>query len=355
MDGARDGAEGTHQAATRFAVVFLALATLVVSDGLIPAVAEGSGLGSSIASTRRSQANAERAMRKADERIATLKRARGDRGKRAKAAVRRLERMRDRRTAVRRRATSTSGRLRLARLDLGRQLAVRPDPSGVQSGSRPTARRDVKRLRAKVRQLERTTRKVERKARKALREKRLRSHSKAQFRQRIEGSATRREAAEARLGTAIRRMVGLAQARASRRSSVGPARTGFRKPARGSVTQRFGCTAAKRGRCLRFHDGVDIAAPSGTRIVASATGVVAYVGWSPWDRGRRAFIVIIGHPGGFESLYGHLLPVRRVRAGQRVRRGQVIGLMGSTGHSSGPHVHWEVRRGSKIIDPLRFR
>jgi murein DD-endopeptidase MepM/ murein hydrolase activator NlpD len=66
-------------------------------------------------------------------------------------------------------------------------------------------------------------------------------------------------------------------------------------------------------------------------------------------------MVIIGHRGGFESLYAHLRPVRRVRVGQLVRKGQTIGLMGSTGRSSGPHVHWEVRRGSSTIDPLRFR
>lgn len=355
MDRARGGAQGTHQGAERVVIAMLALTLLVVSDGLIPAPADASGLGSSIAATRRTQLRAERAMRRADERIADLKRARGERGQRARAAVRRLERVRERRAAVRKRSAVASGRLRLARRDLQRQLLARPDPAGLQLPGRPPAARDVRRLRAQVRHLARTSRTIERKARVALRQKRLRTRSTSRFRQRFEGNVRRREVAEATLGTAIRRMVDLAQARASRTSGVGPARTGFRRPAAGTLTQRFGCSAARRGRCLRFHDGVDIAARPGTRVTASASGVVAYVGWSPWDRGRRAFLVIVGHPGGFESLYAHLMPVRRVRAGQRVRRGQVIGLMGSTGQSTGPHVHWEVRRGGRAVDPLRLR
>ena len=67
-----------------------------------------------------------------------------------------------------------------------------------------------------------------------------------------------------------------------------------------------------------------------------------------------AYIVIIGHRGGYQTVYGHLLPVRKVRAGKVVRRGKVIGLMGSTGNSTGPHLHWEVRRGATALDPRRF-
>ncbi len=84
---------------------------------------------------------------------------------------------------------------------------------------------------------------------------------------------------------------------------------------------------------------------------ASASGYVAYVGWNPWDRGRRAFIVIIGHAGGYETIYAHMLPIRKVRAGQFVRTGQTIGRAGSTGHSTGPHVHWEVSKGFVTRNP----
>ena len=105
-----------------------------------------------------------------------------------------------------------------------------------------------------------------------------------------------------------------------------------------------------RDRCGRFHDGIDIATPRGTRVHASAAGYVAYVGWNPWDRGRRAFVVIIGHARGIETVYAHLAPVRMVRAGQAVKRGQAIGVVGLTGHTTGAHVHWEVSRDFRSMD-----
>jgi murein DD-endopeptidase MepM/ murein hydrolase activator NlpD len=84
---------------------------------------------------------------------------------------------------------------------------------------------------------------------------------------------------------------------------------------------------------------------------AAAAGTVAYAGWNPWDRGRRAYVVIIGHAEGIETIYAHLKPVRMVRAGERVQRGQRIGVVGLTGHTSGPHVHWEVSRDFQTMDP----
>jgi murein DD-endopeptidase MepM/ murein hydrolase activator NlpD len=63
---------------------------------------------------------------------------------------------------------------------------------------------------------------------------------------------------------------------------------------------------------------------------------------------------MIGHPGGLETVYGHLLPKRRVTVGQLVKRGALIALMGNTGHSTGVHLHIEVIRGDRRIDPLAF-
>jgi len=138
--------------------------------------------------------------------------------------------------------------------------------------------------------------------------------------------------------------------------STSATRRGFRKPVRGHVSQRYGCTGyrsnPKRGRCW-FHDGIDIAGPRGSKVRASADGYVAYVGRNPWDRGRRSFVVIVGHARGYETVYAHLKPVRRVKAGQRVRRGQVVGVVGMTGHTSGPHVHWEVKKHGRTVDPRR--
>jgi murein DD-endopeptidase MepM/ murein hydrolase activator NlpD len=105
-----------------------------------------------------------------------------------------------------------------------------------------------------------------------------------------------------------------------------------------------------RGSCAHFHDGIDIANAAGTPIRASADGVVAFVGWNPYDS-DPAYMVILGHSGGYTSGYFHLLPRKKVRAGQVVRRGQVIGYMGSTGNSTGPHLHWEVYRNSRPVNP----
>ena len=67
----------------------------------------------------------------------------------------------------------------------------------------------------------------------------------------------------------------------------------------------------------------------------------------------RAYIVIIGHAGGYESVYAHLQPRKKVRAGQKVKRGQVVGTIGLTGLTTGPHVHWELRKGGTNVNPLK--
>jgi murein DD-endopeptidase MepM/ murein hydrolase activator NlpD len=99
------------------------------------------------------------------------------------------------------------------------------------------------------------------------------------------------------------------------------------------------------------HDGLDLAAAEGTPIRAMAPGVIAYVGWNPWDSKPRAFVVVIAHQGGYETKYGHLLPRRGVTLGKLVRRGEVIGYMGETGHATGVHLHLEVSRGFHTMNP----
>ncbi len=235
-----------------------------------------------------------------------------------------------------------------------RKLRVHPNPSGIQLVDRPRLRRRVIHLKAKVEHLERQT------ARSTVRVQRARARRQALARRvgraRIEARRNARERAEAVLGDQIMRMLELSKARAAVHLAASSSRS-FRRPAAGHISQDYGCQQARRSRrgaatCVRFHDGVDIASPRGTRVRASADGYVAYVGWNPWDRGRRAFVVIIGHARGFETIYAHLAPTRRVRAGQRVSRGQVIGVIGLTGHTSGAHVHWEVSRDFRTMDPL---
>jgi murein DD-endopeptidase MepM/ murein hydrolase activator NlpD len=125
-------------------------------------------------------------------------------------------------------------------------------------------------------------------------------------------------------------------------------------PVSGTVTQEYGCTGFSweppYGNCPHFHRGIDIANASGTLVRAPAAGVVAYSGWMS----DGAYVVVLGHAGGLESWYVHLLGRRAVRPGQHVNRGQVIGYMGNTGMSTGTHLHWEVLRHGAPVNPRAY-
>ena len=94
------------------------------------------------------------------------------------------------------------------------------------------------------------------------------------------------------------------------------------------------------------HPGVDVAVPPGTPIRAAGGGTVLEAGNDP----EYGLFVLIGHPDGYQSMYGHASRVL-VLAGQEVGAGQVIGLTGSTGRSTAPHLHFEIRRGGAPVDP----
>jgi murein DD-endopeptidase MepM/ murein hydrolase activator NlpD len=99
-----------------------------------------------------------------------------------------------------------------------------------------------------------------------------------------------------------------------------------------------------------FHDGLDLAAPLGAPVVAAASGTIAFVGHLP----DGAMVVLIAHPGGLVSLYAHLddtLAPPPVRVGQPVQAGERIGTVGLTGLTTGPHLHFVIRRGDEPIDP----
>ena len=171
---------------------------------------------------------------------------------------------------------------------------------------------------------------------------------------RLDARKGERERSEDKLSSAIYAMTELSKDRAGLFGTASVAR--FARPVAGKVSQRYGCTGyptnPSRGACTHFHDGLDIVSPKGTKVKASADGYVAYAGWSPWDEGRRSFIVVVAHARGYTSVYGHLQPTRLVRAGQKVKRGAVIGHIGVTGLTTGPHVHWEVHKGGTTVDPL---
>jgi hypothetical protein len=100
----------------------------------------------------------------------------------------------------------------------------------------------------------------------------------------------------------------------------------------------------------KMHKGLDFTARQGTPIYATGNGVVKMAGNSSNGFGNH---VIINHGYGYESLYGHMYRVK-VKSGQRVKRGQVIGWVGSTGKSTGPHCHYEVHIGGHEVDPVYF-
>jgi murein DD-endopeptidase MepM/ murein hydrolase activator NlpD len=98
---------------------------------------------------------------------------------------------------------------------------------------------------------------------------------------------------------------------------------------------------------VRFHAGVDLGGESGDLVHAAGPGRVVSAGWT----GGHGRTVVVQHPGGFQTMYAHLRQIV-VGLGAEVESGSPIGLMGSSGRSTGPHLHFEVRRGGVPLDPL---
>ena len=113
------------------------------------------------------------------------------------------------------------------------------------------------------------------------------------------------------------------------------------------VSSRFGMRRHPLLGAMRNHSGVDLAAPQGTPVYAPAAGKVAAAQW----RGGYGLLVAIDHAGGMETRYGHLFQIAVV-PGQSVAAGEVIGYVGSTGLSTGPHLHYEVRIHGAVVNPL---
>lgn len=118
---------------------------------------------------------------------------------------------------------------------------------------------------------------------------------------------------------------------------------GLSWPVSGPVTSPFGM------RWGRMHEGIDIGVPSGTPVAAAAAGTVIVAGWM----GGYGNLVVVDHGNGLSTAYGHNTSFA-VSVGQAVAKGQTIALSGSTGNSSGPHVHFEVRVNGLAVDPLGY-
>jgi murein DD-endopeptidase MepM/ murein hydrolase activator NlpD len=125
-------------------------------------------------------------------------------------------------------------------------------------------------------------------------------------------------------------------------SEGAPSSSGFIWPVSGPITSGFG------PRWGSFHEGIDIGAACGTPIRAAASGTIIYAGWMD----GYGNIVIIDHGGGLATAYGHQSAI--YVSGGAVSQGQVIGAVGSTGHSTGCHLHFEVRVNGSPVDPLGY-
>jgi murein DD-endopeptidase MepM/ murein hydrolase activator NlpD len=124
----------------------------------------------------------------------------------------------------------------------------------------------------------------------------------------------------------------------------------MRMPVSGRVTSRFGERFHPILGYERFHAGVDLGAAAGTPIVAAADGRVVSAGW----HGGYGRAVSIAHSGGLETKYGHM---SRIAAypGELVHRGDVIGYVGSSGLSTGPHLHFEVTKNGRAVNPMSVK
>jgi murein DD-endopeptidase MepM/ murein hydrolase activator NlpD len=124
----------------------------------------------------------------------------------------------------------------------------------------------------------------------------------------------------------------------------------FAEPVPGhGVNSKFGMRRLGGEPGARMHKGVDIAAPIGTSIYATAEGVVLRIGYDPAGYGN---FIEMRHPNGLTSLYGHLSRVDEA-SGDEVGPRQRIGLVGSTGYSTGPHLHFEIRREGGQVNPTK--
>ena len=116
------------------------------------------------------------------------------------------------------------------------------------------------------------------------------------------------------------------------------------------IASGFGYRIDPVYKVTKFHAGLDFTAPQGTPIYATADGVVKEADYNAGGFGNH---VLISHGYGYETLYGHMYRIK-AKVGQKISRGEVIGYVGSTGKSTGPHCHYEVHKGGDPVDPVYY-
>lgn len=336
--------------ATRALVTLCAFVLLIASSPVSHAEA-ATELGNQISSGRRGQSYYESAMLAQDAVIGRIRqqtKATSRALKGAKRAVTRSKRALRIATAVVQQRSA-----RLAELEaLLADTPVEQTPEGYDEKLR-MVRKELDRAKAR-RQLMGT------RDRAALRMRGARQYRLNALRRQRRAAVARRESAEGGLAAYIVQLTRLAQERAEIQSEVrlSISGAGFTWPAVGRIAQTYGCTGfylnPRRGSCRHFHDGLDIVSGYGSRVSSAADGVVAYAGWNPWDEGGRAWVMVVSHPDGYVTRYGHMLPTSLVRVGEFVRQGQAIGKMGNTGQSTGTHLHFELLRGGTTVSPWSY-
>jgi murein DD-endopeptidase MepM/ murein hydrolase activator NlpD len=117
-------------------------------------------------------------------------------------------------------------------------------------------------------------------------------------------------------------------------------------PVSGNISSPYGKRVDPLNGETAFHSGIDISCSSGSPVRATADGIVSHSGWTQ----EGGFVVVLEHGYGFSTIYAHD-ETNTVRVGEKVKRGDIIGYAGSTGRSTGPHVHYEVWKAGKAVDP----
>jgi murein DD-endopeptidase MepM/ murein hydrolase activator NlpD len=137
---------------------------------------------------------------------------------------------------------------------------------------------------------------------------------------------------------------------------LAPSESGFARPVSGPVTSRFGIRIDPvTGVPGDAHEGIDFACHSGQRIPASKAGKVVYAGWQDERNPKAGYgqFVWINHGGGYKTTYAHLSQIT-VQVGDTVQAGDVVGVCGSTGNSTGLHLHFEIFTDGRRVDPAPF-
>lgn len=139
----------------------------------------------------------------------------------------------------------------------------------------------------------------------------------------------------------------------SLKSEIASAKQGietFERPLnKGNITSKFGSRIHPTFKKRMYHSGIDIAAPKGTPIFCSRPGKVSYSGW----KSGYGYIIIVDHANKMQTSYAHCSKLL-VKVGQAVNAGQKIGLVGRTGVATGSHLHFEIRKKGRAVNPLNF-